>query len=149
MWNEISTEEDIVNFMNLFGGFHDSCIKEIRYVSGAYVGANLGMKPFNDSRTVDIIFQRQWKNPMAIVMRFTGLNTLQLAPVSDKYTCDIFDASMFFKNNCISWADSIDVEKEDIESYCGTWICADSLQWRATDECIGEDEVFLGKFEVY
>ena len=49
MWNEITTAEDIVNFMNMFGYFHDSCIKEIKYVNGAFVNEDLGMHPINNT----------------------------------------------------------------------------------------------------
>ena len=33
MWNEIITEADAEKFVNRVYGFHDSCIKELNYVS--------------------------------------------------------------------------------------------------------------------
>ena len=41
-WTPIQTEEDIFALMQSFGGFHDSCIKELKYISGAYVGEDFG-----------------------------------------------------------------------------------------------------------
>lgn len=40
MWNDIANENDLKNFMDAMYGFHDSCIKEIKYISGAYVNEN-------------------------------------------------------------------------------------------------------------
>ena len=37
MWKELHTQHEIDNFMKEIIGFHDSCIKEIKYSSGAYV----------------------------------------------------------------------------------------------------------------
>ena len=147
MWNEIATKEDIVNFMNIFGGFHDSCIKEISYISGAFVGDDLAMMPINNMRTADIVFQRQFRNPMAIVMRFSGLKKLHLAPNGSNYTCEIYDAAMFINENLIYWADNNYATEENIETYDGTWICAEKLQWRVIDECMGEDKIYRATFE--
>ncbi len=41
MWNEITNEEDLQSFMKCMYFFHDSCIKELKYISGAYVDENL------------------------------------------------------------------------------------------------------------
>ena len=45
MWNEISTDDDVLKFMEAVCFFHDSCIKEMSYVSGAYVDVNLSIFP--------------------------------------------------------------------------------------------------------
>ncbi len=37
MWNEIKNQTERQNFRDALWFFHDSCIKEIRYLSGAYV----------------------------------------------------------------------------------------------------------------
>ena len=105
------------------------------------------MMPINNIRSVDIVIQRQYINPAAIVLRFIGLKTLHLAPKSDKYTCEIFDAAVLFKNSYIFWTDDANVTKENIENYGRTWACGDKLQWRIIDECIGNGEVFQGKYE--
>jgi len=44
VWNEITSQDDLNVLMNQFGGFHDSCIKELKYVSGAFVYKNLSMQ---------------------------------------------------------------------------------------------------------
>lgn len=45
MWNEIRSEQDIRDFMDKVYALHDSCIKEMHYVSGASVDADLRMYP--------------------------------------------------------------------------------------------------------
>ena len=101
MWNEITSQSDVEYFMNLFGSFHDSCIKEFKYISGAYVNENLSMYSTNDKRNLQIIFQRQSTNPTAIEMEFIGLKRLTVCPVDENYTCEILDATMIYDNDCI------------------------------------------------
>ena len=48
MWKEIKTNGDIQSFMDLVCCFHDGCIKEMHYLSGAYVDEGLSMYPLND-----------------------------------------------------------------------------------------------------
>ena len=144
MWNEIISKEDIDNFMCSFGHFHDSCIKEIRYASGAYVDDNLSMHPINNKRIVDIIFQRQCKNPAVIVMRFIGANVLHLVPLNESYTCEIHEATMFIENGLIYWIDS-NILAEETSAYSGTWICSEKIQWRVMDEYIGSNDVFQAR----
>lgn len=60
MWKELRTQHEIDNFMKEIIGFHDSCIKEIKYSSGAYVEKNLSMSPVNTKRTLTVLIQRQF-----------------------------------------------------------------------------------------
>lgn len=140
-WTPIQTEEDICVLMQSFGGFHDSCIKELKYISGAYVGEDLGMYPFNDQRSVRMIFQRQDKNPMAIEMEFSGVITLSLSPKNTAYTAEILDASMLMRDGKIYWYDSFFKEKPDV--YHGTWIEAEGVRWRCADDCMGNKEIYV------
>ena len=50
IWNEINTEQEVNAFLELYGYFHDSCLKELRYISGAFVNEKLEMYPKNDER---------------------------------------------------------------------------------------------------
>ena len=58
MWNEIKNESDAKMFVDKVYGFHDSCIKEMNYISGAYVEKNLDMHPLNTMRCLKLIIQR-------------------------------------------------------------------------------------------
>ena len=59
MWTELKTEEELSDFMRLVCGFHDSVLKELSYVSGAYVDENLNMYPLNDKACLRVLIQRQ------------------------------------------------------------------------------------------
>ena len=80
MWNTIKTEEDIKVFMEQIGFFHDSCIKEMSYVSGAYMNKDCSMYPINDSRNLKMIIYRQFEDFPAIELEFMGIRYLKLYP---------------------------------------------------------------------
>lgn len=143
MWNDIANENDLKNFMDAMCGFHDSCIKEIKYISGAYVNEKLSMSPVNSQRILSVIIQRQFENPSVVEMQFVGLKYLKLFPNGENYTCEILDATMIFKEDCIYWCDCGGLSVKDIESYTGTTICASKVRWRAVDEYIGPNEIYV------
>ena len=55
-WNKVETQSHVDALMTTFGHFHDSCIKGIKYVSGAFVDKDLSMNPVNNIRTAEIVF---------------------------------------------------------------------------------------------
>ena len=143
MWSEIADEKDLNSFMDIMYGFHDSCIKEIKYISGAYVDETLGMFPVNNQRILSMIIQRQLTNPSVFEMQFMGLKYLRLFPNDENYTCEILDATMILKEDCIYWCDCGGLSEKNIESYAGTTICASRVRWRAVDEYIGSKEIYV------
>ena len=143
MWNEIVCKKDLDSFMNIMCGFHDSCVKEIKYISGAYVNEKLSMSPVNSQRILSVIIQRQFENPSVVEMQFVGLKYLKLFPNDENYTCEILDATMIFKEDCIYWCDCGGLSVKDVESYTGTTICASKVRWRAVDEYIGPNEIYV------
>lgn len=142
MWKEISTDEELLQFMGKVCSFHDSCIKEIKYISGAYVNADLSMCPINTRRTLRIIIQRQYEDNPMIELEFEGLKFLNLFPIDDMYTCEILDSSMFFKGEYIYWCDHKDVSETDLKNFGGTMVCASKLRWRAIENCMGSSEYY-------
>ncbi len=143
MWNEIIDNNDITKFMNNFYCFHDSCIKELKYLSGAYVDEDLSMYPINDRRILKVIIQRQFEDTSMIELEFEGLRYLKLFPIDNKYTCEILDSTIILKNDCIYWCDCGGLSETDLENYDGTIICASKLRWRAIDKCMGQKEFYL------
>ena len=142
MWNEIRSEQDIRDFMDKVYAFHDSCIKEMHYVSGASVNADLRMYPLNDRRVLNVIIQRQFEDVSMIEMEFAGLKYLNLSPVDEQYTCEIFGSTLLIKDRDIYWCDGQNVSEDDIEDYDGTIICAARLRWRAIDGHMGNGEFY-------
>lgn len=145
MWNEINNNEDLNSFLNKHHSFHDSCIKELKYISGSYVNEDLSMYPINDKRILRIVIQRQFKDPTVIELEFIGLKFLKMFPNDENYTSEILDVTMIWKDDCIFWCDSGGLSEVDLESYKGTTICASKVRWRDADEYIGQDEVYNGE----
>ncbi len=142
MWKEIDTDEDLTKFMNMVCSFHDGCIKELKYISGAYVNTNLSMHPVNDLRQLRIIIQCQQEEHAMIELEFEGLKFLNLYPIDDMYTCEILDSSMFFKGGFIYWCDQKSLPTTDLDDFEGTLICASKLRWRSIENNIGAEEYY-------
>lgn len=142
MWNDIRCEQDITDLMELVYEFHDSCIKEAKYISGAYVNHDLGMHPVNDLRVLKMIIQRQFDNPSVIELEFSGLKYCRLAPDDEKFSCEIHDATMLWKGNCVYWCDCGGLTEAELERYAGTVVCAEKVRWRVADEYLGKKEVY-------
>lgn len=143
MWNEIKTQEQLKEFMESVFYFHDSCLKEFKYLSGAYVKKEtLAMHPINEKRILKVIIQRQFKDMSVIEMEFSGLKHLNFYPVDDFYTCEILDSKMILKDDCFYWCDDFNISEDDFADYKGTLICAEKFRWRVAEEYLGEDEMY-------
>ena len=142
MWEKISTNDEILTFMERVCGFHDSCIKEMSYVSGAYVDVNLSMFPLNNRRVLRVLIQRQYEKDSMIEMEFQGLKYARLFPADENYTCEISDSTMFMKDGSIYWCDCGNVSESNLEDYTGTLICAARLKWRSIENHLGENEFY-------
>lgn len=141
MWNKITSNQDIINFMELISGFHDSCIKELRYYSGAYVNKDLSMYPVNYYNSVRMIIQRQFDSLSMVELEFNDVECLRITPINKDYTCEILDVSLFIIENKIYWCDER-ISEDEIDSYKGTMICASQLQWREIINCMGASEFY-------
>ena len=130
-WNEILNEQALAEFAARMRHFHDGCVKELRYVSGAYVAENLNMYPLNDRRVLRMVVQCQSKEHPVIELEFAGLKTLSLSPVGTDYTCEISEADMRMEDGGFCWSDG------------DTMVCAEQLRWRLLGEdCLGDQEIY-------
>lgn len=57
MWEIIRTVDEISHFMEMVNYFHNSCIKEMSYISGAYVDENFSMHSLHDRRVLRVVIQ--------------------------------------------------------------------------------------------
>lgn len=125
-WNYIETVADINTLLEYAYGFHDSVIKSINYVSGAYVNDDKSMYPSADIRKVTVLLDSQWCESIELV--FEGVTALNLRPPADNYMADISGASLFIKNASVFFFDS-DIDMPDTTND-GTWISSYSLRWQ-------------------
>lgn len=142
-WNELKTQKDINTLLDLFGYFHDGCLKELKYISGEYVGENLSMWPINSQRKLSVIFQRQSENLSVIEIIFEGIIKLNLEPNDENYDGIIYGAFMSIYDNLIYWADTEDFSFDEPNN-C-TWIVANKAKWRVADEYIGDEEAYISR----
>ena len=142
MWKEIRNKDDAKEFMDMIGYFHDSCVKEMYYYSGAYVKDNLSMHPVNSQRALRIVIQRQYEEVSMIELEFQGLKIMTLCPPDDYYTCEILDATLEYGENGIFWCDHGNVSVNDPKICNGTRVLASGLRWRVIDGHMGEAEFY-------
>ena len=141
MWHEIHNEKELQGFLDQMWHFHDSCIKEIRYLSGAYVNSEGWMHPLNDKRVLSVILQGNFQNAYVIEMEFSELEYLRLWPIDPTYTCEIFEAFMTWKNGNIYWYDREGLLENDADKE-GTVICAKHFRWRAVEGCSSPEDFY-------
>ncbi|MGN1410526.1 MAG: hypothetical protein ACI4XJ_10180 [Eubacteriales bacterium] len=65
-WIRIENENDIEDFLGQCNYFHDSCIEEMYYRSGAFVDKNLNMRAVNLTNELTVRFNSQNKKLPAV-----------------------------------------------------------------------------------
>ncbi len=148
MWNVIVTQSDADNLIDIFGAFHDGCIKEMKYISGEYVSEDMRMYPLNSKRDLSVIFQRQSRNPCAIEVVFSKLIRMNLSPKDEQFDGIILGACIAVNEDGITWIDDDWVKADNINQALvedNTWIKAKEMKWRTADEFIGKEEVFISR----
>ena len=88
-FKKIHTDADIIDFMKQFAFFHDSCIKEIHYISGSFVTDCRSMHPVNSKRSLSIIFESQQAKCKTMELLFDKIAELHLVPEAGDYDCVI------------------------------------------------------------
>jgi hypothetical protein len=136
-WNEIKTTEDIKKLQMLFGGFHDSCLKELYLWTDSYVDKDLSMA-MTSGTNVRILFQRQFENTSAIELLFEGVKQFHMSPPPEDSDSVIYGASLFIEDELIYWGDDSSWSlKKNINSDV-SWISSKRLRWRDVSSWIGE-----------
>ena len=90
-WNYIESQDDVSSLMSQAYGFHDSVLKDLNYVSGAYVDKDKNMHPHGNLRKVTMHIESQWCQSIELI--FEGVTALNLRPAGDNYSSDISQAS--------------------------------------------------------
>jgi len=131
-FRKICTDKDIMDFMKEFDFFHDSCIKEIHYISGCFVTNDRSMHPINSKRKLSIVFESQQAKCKSIELLFDKIAELHLIPETEEYDCIIRGVSFKRINDFFYWANWMDFSLDDLPIDFGTYIIAKSVSWRET-----------------
>jgi hypothetical protein len=141
-FKQIESSEDIECLMKKLLRFHDSCIKEIRYISGGYVSEEKTMHPFNSKRIVYMLIQSQHSEIPVIELQFNLIDKLNLKPKFGDYDCVIYEASLIKKNDLFYWSERAGFDTQDADNDNITWISAKELSWRPLENALGERELY-------
>lgn len=129
-WKEIKDEGDIKDLMELYGYFHDACLREIHITTTTSVDETLSMG-FDETQAAILLFQRQSKNLRVIELKFE--RTLHLNFTTYNSTI-IFDATFKKVDGVFYWADDKNWEIDDNDCL---WVSAKEVFWRERPELIG------------
>lgn len=133
---EIKNEKDIVYFLDQCEHFHDSCVFEIHYKSGAYVSENLAMHPVNSVNTLTIQFHSQNETCRRFDVVFTDLIHFHFTPLPCMYSCEIFKGKLMQRNGAFYWSPEDEFDPEDVSCLTNnntTWVCCKRIKWRIYD----------------
>lgn len=136
IWNCIKDTKDIEYLLNIYCNFHDTCICNLKYISGAEVD-NEGAMQCGDSEDskLNIIFQSQMVRK-TLELQFIGLRRINLIGYQENYFCDIFSCYLSLYNGYIVWADTeyfnpeSPCENKLLDESMTSFIVADGLKWR-------------------
>jgi hypothetical protein len=146
-WNTLRSQADLDGFLDVFGGFHDGCLREAHIWTDTYVMPDLRMQCPGDLDTrVRILFQRQFREPSAIELLFEQVVTFHLQPSPDNYDSIIYDATMLLADGLYYWAESTEWSPRSESRDSATWIAAKQLSWRDASNWMG-DELRFGTRE--
>lgn len=134
MWTEIKDEKDIQSLMTSFGGFHDSCLRDVYISTGDYVDENLAMNLENKT-IASLLFQRQFKPDTVLELKFYEVQQFNYKVVTSNYNAVIYDVTLKIENGLIYWADD---EEWEINDHDCVWISGKKMFWRTRPELIGQ-----------
>lgn len=114
-WNYIRNQEDADEFMRLFVRFHDSTLDKMSYEEDY------------GKRQVNVIFNNSgWYG--IVEFCFEGLIKMNLQGFGEKYSREIYEATLSVCDETVYWADG--ETKQNNFNFNGTWIKALNLKWK-------------------
>ena len=133
MWTEIKEQSEIDKLLDLFGYFHDSCLRDIYITTREFIDEKLVMH-FDNKLTASLLFQRQFGLTTVLELKFEDIEQFNFKPFDKSTNSVIYDAALMTTNGLFYWADSADWEIGDNDSI---WISGKKLFWRIRPELIG------------
>lgn len=130
-WSELITNQDIRYFLEKINYFADSCIKEMKYVSGSYSEDGTTLYAANDIRDLYILFHSisSCCQCQSFEVKFSKIHKLILEPYKEDQDSVIYDTTLIKKDHLFYW---FDYKEEDIYNFSpkGTAVIAEKVSWR-------------------
>jgi hypothetical protein len=139
-WTRIASKADADSFLNVFGGFHDGCLREAHVWTDHWVASDLRMHCTGELDTrVCLLIQRQFSAPSAIELLFDQVVTFHLQPSPHNHDSTIFDATLLLDDDIFYWADAGGWLPTAKNRDWATWIAAKKVSWRDASDWMGAD----------
>ncbi|RAZ79287.1 hypothetical protein [Planococcus halotolerans] len=140
-WNKLNDQIDIENFMELFGGFHDSCLKELYMWNENSVDENFSMSmSIHLDTCVRVLFQRQAPEHSAIELLFKGITQFHIIPRAEGQDSIIYGSKLMFKEGLFYWAEDEEWQIDQPFLRPRSWISAKELFWRDVSSWMGQEQ---------
>ncbi len=139
MWTELITTQDIKCFLEKINYFVDSCIKEMKYVSGSYSENGATLYAINDIRDLYILFDSISSCYQTFEVKFSKIHKLILEPYTDEQDSVIYDSTLIKKENLFYWFDH---KEKDICNFTpnGTAVVAEKVSWKPINNSLGKED---------
>ncbi len=115
-WKQLNSQADVEKLLDLFGEFHDGCMKELYLWTGHHVRDDLAMavSPGLDN-SLRVLFQRQFSDPSAIELFFEELLGLLLDPTPENHDSIIAAAGFVFEGGIFKFeTDTISIQSRKV-----------------------------------
>src|SRR5262245_36271460 len=138
-WTPIRTQADADALLQVFGHFHDGCVRELHVWTGHWVSERLSMRcPYDLDTHVRMLVQRQFRKPSAIELFFSEVTRLNLVPSPENYDSIIYSAALLVRDEQIFWSPDDDWSPDASDPEVHTFIVARRASWRDASEWLGE-----------
>lgn len=138
LWIELNTDSRVAKLMQVFGNFHDTCVREIHVATGHYVDSKLSMD-VDWRTTIHMLIQRQSRNPSAIELRLEEVIGLNVCPPEPDCESSIKAAACLLRGGIFYWADNGFWTPESHQAADSTWVAARHAWWRDASDWMGPE----------
>jgi hypothetical protein len=130
MWTLISSTAESSALMHAFGGFHDSCVRDMQIWGGYFVSdaGNMGCPPTPDLNC-RVVIQRQFEELPAIELLFRGVSHISLAAPAG-FDRIISRATLHVQPGRIIWSPDQDFDPSQFRFEWSSAIVATHAWWR-------------------
>lgn len=124
-FKKINNEEELKELMTETNDFHDGVINSVKYRSGStgYCG---GTCPFDSLARADVLIDGICGGN-DVVLRFDKVKRINIVPIKEDYSTNIFDALLIIKNGLFIFSPFCDV-KDEMDNN-STYIISEKLSY--------------------